>query len=289
MPGGSLAGPWAGTVAVVTGATSGLGVEIAFGLARSGATTVVVGRGEDRARDAARAIAARSGNPLVESVGVSDLALRAEQRRLAEVLASRYPAIGILVNNAGGIFTRRDVTSEGLERTFALNVLAPFVLTERLAAPLRGGRGGRVVNLSSGAHRGQRLVLDDLQMGRRYSGWTAYGRSKLALLLLTREFARRFGAAGPTVNAVHPGFVRTGFAQNNGGWTARFVRIAGRVGGRTPEHGAETPIYVATEPSLSGVTGQYFADRRIRPGSVASRDPATASGLFDAVSAIATA
>jgi len=287
MEGGARSRPLEGTVAVVTGATSGIGLEIALGLARAGARTVVVGRGEDRARDVARGVAERSGNPLVESVGVSDLALRAEQRRLAELLAARYPGIGVLVNNAGALFTRRDVTPDGLERTFALNVLAPFVLSERLAASLRAVRGGRVVNISSGAHRGQRIVLGDLQMSRRYSGWTAYGRSKLELLLLTREFARRFGADGPTVNAVHPGFVRTGFAQNNGGWTARFVRFAARIAGRTPEHGADTPVFVATDASIRGVTGEYFADRRIRPGSHVSRDPALATRLFDAVNAIA--
>lgn len=278
-----------GRVAVVTGATSGIGREIALGLARRGATTVVVGRGADRVAAAAREIASVSGSDRVESIPVQDLAVRAEQMGVCDEILRRYDRLHLLVNNAGGLFARRELTTDGLERTFALNVLAPFVLTERLAMRLRASGAGRVVQIASAAHRGARIDLDDLQGARGYSGWRAYGRSKLALILLTREMARRLGREGPTVNAVHPGFVRSGFAQNNGGWIARSVRFAARIGGRTLEDGADTPLFVATDPSVATITGEYFSDRAVTPGSPESRDPEMARRLFEACDALAHA
>jgi len=276
-----------GRVAVVTGATGGIGREVAIGLARHGGTVVVVGRGSERAALAAESIGKAALSRHVESIGTTDLALRTEQRRLADELLRRYPQIHVLVNNAGAIFAQREVTADGLERTFALNVLAPYVLTSRLAPRLRESGGGRVVNIASAAHRGRRVDLADLQSAVRYSGWRAYGTSKLELILLTREFARRFGAEGPTVNAVHPGFVRSGFAQNNPGGFATAVRWAALLAGRSPERGARTPVYVAVEPSLANVTGEYFSDFRVRPGSAASRDPTVAAALFDRCGALA--
>jgi NAD(P)-dependent dehydrogenase (short-subunit alcohol dehydrogenase family) len=270
-----------GRVVVITGATSGIGREIAIGVARLGATTVVVGRGVDRAAAAAEEIGKAAVSRHVESVAVADLARRADQRTLGDELLRRYPQIHVLVNNAGGIFARREETADGRERTFALNVLAPFALTERLAPRLRESGGGRVVNIASAAHRRQHVELSDLQTRRSYSGWRAYGRSKLELILLTREFARRYGAEGPTVNAVHPGFVRSGFAQNNPGGFAAIVKIAGWIGGRSLIRGADTAIFVASDPSLAAVSGEYWADRKVRSGSRASQDLGVAAQLFD--------
>ncbi|MFY9717391.1 MAG: SDR family NAD(P)-dependent oxidoreductase [Thermoplasmata archaeon] len=278
----------AGRVVVVTGATSGIGREIAIGVARLGATTVVVGRGADRSATAAEEVGKAAVSRHVESVAVADLARRADQRALADELLRRYPEIHVLVNNAGGIFARREVTTDGLERTFALNVLAPFVLTERLAPRLRESGEGRVVNIASAAHRRQHVELSDLQTSRSYQGWGAYGRSKLELILLTGEFARRYGANGPTVNAVHPGFVRSGFAQNNPGGFAALVKIAGWIGGRSLVRGAVTPLFVASDPSLAKVSGEYFADRKVRRGSRASRDLSVATQLFERCQALAS-
>jgi NAD(P)-dependent dehydrogenase (short-subunit alcohol dehydrogenase family) len=269
-------------VAVVTGATSGLGHEIALEVAQRGVTVVVVGRGADRAAAAAQAIARASGNPRVESVGVDDLSRLAEVRRLAALLLERYPRISLLVNNAGAVYMRRGTTAEGIERTFALNVLAPLLLTELLADRLKASAPSRVVNIASSAHTGQAVPFDDLQFAlRRYPGYTVYGTSKLELILLTRELGRRMAGTGVTVNAVHPGFVATNFAQNNGGGTAVVVRILSKLFGRSVRHGAETPVLVATDPSLSSVTGAYFADRRVHPGDPASQDPAAARRLYD--------
>lgn len=277
----------AGRVAVVTGATSGLGRQIALDLATRGYHVALVGRGADRATAVAREIAAASGNPLVDPIPVTDLARPAEVRRLATELLGRYPSISVLVNNAGGIFRRREVTPDGLERTFALNVLAPYLLTSLLADRLRASAPARVVNIDSSAHYRQRLDFADLQGERHYGGYRAYGTSKLELLLLTREFARRLDGSGVTVNAVHPGLVATGFAQNNGGGVATMMRLVQRLFGRTVQKGAETPDFVASDPSVASVTGQYFADLRVHPGDPASRDPDAAARMFAACEEIA--
>lgn len=271
-----------GRVVIVTGATSGIGRQIALGLARQGATTVVVGRGPDRASRVAAEIAASSGNPRVESLRVDDLAVLEDARELSAALLDRYPAIHVLVNNAGAFFRRREVTSDGLERTFALNVIAPYVLTTLLAPRLITSGPARVVNMASEAERSARVDLTDLQFAtRRYAGYRAYGSSKRELIWLTREFARRLGGTGVTVNAVHPGFVRSGFGQNNGGGTAFAMKILSRLFARSIERGADTPIYLASSPEVATVTGEYFADRKPLPGTADSRDPAKARQLFE--------
>jgi retinol dehydrogenase 14 len=273
-------GPWNERIAVVTGATSGIGRQVAIGLAAKGATTVVVGRGEERARQAAREISAETGNLRVESIAVVDLAVRAEMRRVAEEVLRRYPKVHILVNNAGGYIAKREVTSDGLERTFALNVLAPFVLTSLLAGRMKDSAPARVVDVASAAHQGRLARLDDLQSSAKYSGFEVYGRSKLELILLTREFSRRLQGTGVSVNAVHPGFVHSGFGQNNRGGVALAIRVLGALFGRSERRGADTPVFVASDPSVAEVTGQYFANRRVKRGSEPSNDLTAAHRLF---------
>ncbi len=281
---GSTSRPLSGRVSVVTGATSGIGLEVARGLAARGSTTVLVGRGEDRTKGVAQELARSTQNPDVFSIGVSDLALISETERVAEALVKGYPKVHILVNNAGGIFRRRDVTAEGHERTFALNVLSPFLLTSRLVPTLVESAPARVVFLSSAAHSRQKVDFDHLDLpGELYgSGWTAYSVSKLEDLLLGREFARRLTGSGVTVNAVHPGFVHSGFGLNNGGGMAFGIRFFGALFGRSVVRGADTPLFVATDPSVAAITGQYFDRRQVRSGSAESRDPTAATRLYDA-------
>jgi NAD(P)-dependent dehydrogenase (short-subunit alcohol dehydrogenase family) len=268
-------------VAVVTGATSGIGREVARRLAALGWTTVVVGRGADRTGQAAEEIARETGNPKVDAVAIQDLALRSDVRALASALLSRYPEIHLLINNAGGYFARRDVTPDGLERTFALNVLTPYTLTALLADRLRVSAPSRVVNVASAAHRGMALDLNDLQGESHFQGYSAYGRSKLALILLSREFARRLAGTGVSVVAVHPGFIRSGFGNNNRGGAGLGVRIAKFLFARTVGAGARSVVYVATDPAVTSITGEYFSGRRVGHASSASFDMATARALYE--------
>jgi NAD(P)-dependent dehydrogenase (short-subunit alcohol dehydrogenase family) len=274
--------PPAPRVAVVTGATSGIGKEVARGLAAQGFTTVVVGRGADRTAAVAAELAAATGNPRVESLGVGDLAVRAEMKTLASQLLNRYPEIHLLVNNAGAFFVRRELTSDGIERTFALNVLAPFALTTLLADRMRVSAPARVVEVASTAHRGRTVPIDDLQHSARYEGYRAYGESKLELILLSREFARRLAGTGVTVNAVHPGFIRSGFGLNNGGGVGFGMRLVQLVFAHGLQYGADNVLYAATDPTIATVTGEYLSRHRVDRASPTSYDMAMARRLYDA-------
>jgi NAD(P)-dependent dehydrogenase (short-subunit alcohol dehydrogenase family) len=274
-------------VAVVTGATQGIGKAVARSLARSGFRTVVVGRGVDRIEHTAREIASETGNPEVDPIAVVDLAERAEVRRLSEALRARYPAVHLLVNNAGAIFFERLVTSDGLERTFALNVLAPFALTSGLLDRLRAGAPSRVVDVSSAAHLGQHVDFSDLQSIRGYRGFTAYGRSKLELILLTREFARRLAGSGVVVNAVHPGFIRSGFGNNNPGGAGWGVRVGKFLFARSLGYGMRNVMYVATDPAAGTVSGEYFSRERVARTSPDAADMASALRLFEVCQGLA--
>lgn len=269
------------SAAVVTGATSGIGREIARRLAVEGRRTVVVGRGSERTATVAQSLREETRNPSVDAVAVTDLAVLSEVRALARELLDRYSRIDLLVNNAGAVFLRREVTSEGLERTFALNVLSPFLLSSLLSERMVTSSPARIVNVASAAHRGYSVDFDDLQGTRTYRGFAAYGRSKLELILLTREFARRLGGTGVSTNAVHPGFVRTGFGQNNGRVAAGTIRVLARLFGKSVHRGAVTPYFVATDPSVGGTSGEYFSNRQVSAGSVQSRDAASARRLYE--------
>jgi retinol dehydrogenase 14 len=269
-------------VAVITGGTSGIGKEIARGLASQGWVTGVVGRTVARASEAATELSRATGNPRVDAIVGGDLAVQADVRALAAQLLANYPAIHVLVNNAGAYFARREVTPDGLERTFALNVLAPFLLTALLTDRLKSSAPSRVVNISSAAHRGQSVNFADLQAAQNFAGFDAYGTSKLELILLSREFARRLAGTGVTVNAVHPGFVASGFGQNNGGSTAAGIRFAALLFGKSARRGAKGPIFLATDASVASTTGQYFSGRRQVAGSAASTDRQDAARLFAA-------
>ena len=276
-----------GKVAVVTGGSSGIGRWIARGLAAQKMTTVIVGRSQARTVAAAGQISAETQNPEVYPLPVTDLAVRAEVAQLATTLLDRYPRIHLLVNNAGAYFHRREVTSEGLERTFALNVLAPFLLTARLLPRLVESAPARVVMVASEAHRGHDVDFGDLQADHRYGGFQQYGRSKLELVLLGREFARRLHGHPVTVNSVHPGFVASGFGGNNGGGTGFAIGIAKFLFARRPRSAAADVVFDATDPSLASVSGEYLNRRKVMPGSAQSRDMVAALHLYQACSLLA--
>ncbi len=271
-----------GRVAVVTGGTSGIGLEIVRGLAAQGAHTVLIGRGAQRAVGIAEEVRRSSGNPLVEAVALDDLSTRVGWTAVGEELRRRFAAIHILVNNAGAIYFQRTETVNGFERTLALNVLAPLALALLLQDRLRAAAPARVVNVSSAAHEGHRLHLDDLQSTVQYGGFQVYGRSKLELILLSRELALRFAGTGVTVNCVHPGFVRSGWARNNRGAAAATLRFFAILFGKSPRSGAQTPLRVAADPDLEHVSGEYFSRGHVVTGSSASRDLDSARRLYEA-------
>ncbi|HEX2485998.1 MAG TPA: SDR family oxidoreductase [Myxococcota bacterium] len=267
-------------VCVVTGATSGIGEEIALGLARAGGRVVVVGRSKDRA-EATLARIRRDAPGAAPELALANLAVQAEVRRLAQELLGRFGALHVLVNNAGVMNTRRETTPDGLEATFAVNHLAYFLLTTLLLDRLRASAPARIVNVASDAHRFGRLDLDDLQSERSYRSMQVYGRSKGANLLFTQELARRLAGSGVTVNAIHPGAVATGLGHQNGAVVRLLARLLSPFF-RTPAQGADTAVWLATAPELEGVSGRYFAKRRELEPAPHARDPELARRLFDA-------
>src|SRR3989441_10574208 len=238
-----------GRVGLVTGATSGIGAATAIGLARMGAT-LALGVRDAKKSDAARGeIARETGNTTLD-LPLLDPASFRSTRRFAESFKSRHAPLDVLVNNAG-IFTRhRHVTEDGLESQFQVNYLGPFLLTMLLLDPLKARAPSRIVNVSSEAHRGASIDFDNLQGERTYSGYRAYGQSKLAQILFTHVLARRLQGTGVTVNACHPGVIRTNLGIGGASVVVRFVRMFFK----GPAKGAETPIYLATSPDVEGVT-----------------------------------
>lgn len=265
-------------ICLVTGATSGLGLVTAQALAQQDATVIVVGRNPERGVATIHRLRQATGNPHVELL-LADLSVQAQVRQLAIALQRRFPRLDVLVNNAGAIFMRRSVSADGIEMTLALNHLGYFLLTNLLLNTLKDSAPARIVNVSSEAHQRAQTDFADLQGQRRCSGWRAYCQSKLANLLFTYELARRLEGTGVTVNAMHPGFVATGFGRNNRGVYGILLRVA-QLTALSPEQGAETIIYLATSPEVEGVTGKYFVHKRPVTSSSASYDQAAARRLW---------
>ncbi|MGO4340829.1 SDR family NAD(P)-dependent oxidoreductase [Pedococcus sp. 2YAF34] len=271
--------PMAGRTVLVTGGTGGIGGATAAGLAALGARVGVVGRDRARAEGAAARLRASGGEV---DVFIADLSAQREVRRLADEALAAYPRLDVLVNNVGGYWARRHATEDGLERTFAVNHLTPFLLTNLLLPRLRESAPARVVTVSSGAQAMGRIDFDDLEGERGYRGQRAYNQSKLANVLFTYELARRLEGTGVTATVLHPGVVRTAFGQEDPGrWMAAMTRVA-RLFMKTPEEGARTSIHLASSPAVEGVTGQYFANERPKRSSKASYDRAAAARLWDA-------
>jgi NAD(P)-dependent dehydrogenase (short-subunit alcohol dehydrogenase family) len=267
-------------VAVVTGASSGIGAVVAQNLVHDGWRVLLLGRSRERLADTEREMGSTPQLGQTRSL-VVDLSVLQSVRQVSDEILASETRIDLLVNNAGAVFARRTETPDGIERTFALNVLSPFLLTRRLLDRLRASAPSRVVNLSSAAHRGARLRFEDLQRRKRYSAWGAYGQSKLAILMLTYEFARRYPDRLVTFNAVHPGFVNTRFGRNNPGSFGGALAVAERLVGISATRGARTPTFVATSPEVKDTTGAYFARGRAVPSSRRSYDITSAARLWD--------
>ena len=253
-----------GRTFMITGASSGIGRAAAMGLAGLGASLVLVCRDRGRGEAALTEIRERTGNADL-TLMLADLSSQAQIRRLArEFLATKRP-LHVLLNNAGVMMLRREETSDGIETTFAVNHLAYFLLTTLLLDRLTASAPARVVSVASDAHHwaGGGMDFDDLGSMKCYSSMRAYGLSKLANILFTRELARRLAGTGVTANCLHPGFVGSNFATNNG-WLAKVVMTLASPAARSPEKGAETAIWLCASPEVDGVSGQYFFDRKAK-------------------------
>lgn len=270
--------PMDGQICLVTGATSGVGRVTAQALAQQGATVVVGARHPERAAHTVDRIKQVTGNTAVDWL-LADLSVQAQVQQLAAEVQRRFSHLDLLINNAGAIYNTRHLSADGIEMTLALNHLGYFLLTHLLLDVLKASPASRIVNVASNAHQRGRIDFDDIQGEQRYSGWRAYCQSKLANIMFTYELARRLVDASVTVNALHPGFVATGFGLNNRGWFSSFMKVA-QLAALSPAEGAETIIYLATSPKVATVSGQYFVKKRAVKSSKASYDQSVARRLW---------
>jgi NAD(P)-dependent dehydrogenase (short-subunit alcohol dehydrogenase family) len=270
-----------GKICMVTGANSGIGKATALALAQMGATVVMVCRDRARGEEARSEITTTSRNSAVDLL-LADLSSQQSIRQLVENFQHHYTRLHVLINNAGAAFPgRRRETVDGLEMTFAVNYLAPFLLTNLLLDVLTASTPARIVNVSSAAHQSGSMQLDDLQAEQRYRPMHTYPQAKLAVVLFTYELARRLQGMGVTVNCLHPGFVATNFAQSDGGPAVRLlVKVLGSFGA-SPQEGAKTSIYLASSPEVEGVTGKYFVKCIPRRSAAISYDESLQRHLWE--------
>jgi NAD(P)-dependent dehydrogenase (short-subunit alcohol dehydrogenase family) len=267
-----------GKVCLITGGSRGIGQAAAIDLAGMGAQVVIVARDPERGAATVTRIERETGQ--TAGVIVADLSSLEGVRQVAQEYRAQYGRLDVLVNNAGAVFSQRSLTVDGFERTFALNHLAYFLLTNLLIDLLRADAPSRIVNVSSAAHQGAVLDFDDLQSEQKYAGFRAYGRSKLANILFTHELARRLEGTGVTANCLHPGVVATGFNRNNGLLMRLGMTIA-RPFLISAEKGAQTIVYLASSPEVEGVTGEYFVNCTATTSSPVSYDDEAARRLWD--------
>lgn len=276
---------WAGVAGkrvIITGATGGIGLAAARELARRGARLSIVARSETRAVAAVAEIRAAAGTGTEVDVLDADLSSQASIHRLADEILARYPRVEVLINNAGGMNGSRRLTEDGLELTWAVNHIAPFLLTTLLLERIKASAPARIITTSSDAHEGAHIPFDDINAAGGYGGFgfTRYGQTKLANILFTAELARRLEGSKVTANCFHPGFVASGFNRNNGKLMA-FAMTLARPFARTPARGADTLVWLADSTEVSSESGGYFVDRKPLQPSAPARDPETARRLWE--------
>ena len=273
--------PLAGKTVLVTGATSGIGLEASISFALMGARLIMVGRDAGKTAQKVEEVRQRSGSGTVDSL-LCDISSLAQVRRLAEEFCGRYDRLHVLVNNAGSVFTKRSLTADGIESTLAVNYLGPFLLTNLLLDVLKASAPARVIIVSSSGHYSGTMDLNDLGFEHGYQIMRAYGRSKLAAVLFTRELAKRLTGTEVTVNALHPGAVATSIWDRAPAYTRPIFSLAKRLFMISPAAGAETIVYLATSPEVEGKTGLYFEKNRPKVPSRLAQDDALAERLWDA-------
>ena len=256
---------------LVSGATDGIGRVTALQLARTGGQVILIGRDRAKAERVVGRIQRDSGNAAVD-FELADLSSQSDIRALASRLNDRLEHLDVLVNNVGAWFQRRRLSADGIEMTFALNHLGYFLLTGLLLEKLRHAPAARIVNVSSMAHRGPQVDLDDPQGQARYAGWRAYQASKLANILFTYRLAEKLKESSVSVNCLHPGFVASKFGHNNQGWLKWMIILVQQLAAINEEKGARTSIHVASAPEVEGVSGKYFVKSKIAESTAASHE-----------------
>ena len=269
-----------GKVCLVTGANSGIGKATAMGLARMGATLVMVCRSRERGEAAQAEIIGESCNRYVDLL-IADLSSQGSIRKLARAFQTKYVELHVLVNNAGAIPNRRRLTVDGVETQFAVNHLAPFLLTNLLLDVLKATPSACVVTVSSQVHSKSPLDLDDLQSEREYSASQVYRKTKLANVLFTYELARRLRGSGVRANCLHPGVIATKLLDDYMGRSQEAGFGSGSASGESPEQGSEAVLYLATSPEVEGVSGKYFFDNVTRESAPVSYDEEQARQLWE--------
>jgi NAD(P)-dependent dehydrogenase (short-subunit alcohol dehydrogenase family) len=267
-------------VCVITGGTDGIGKAAAYELAVQGARLLIHGRDPEKGVRAVAEIKARSRNPGIEFVP-ADFGSLAEVRGLAAAVRARTPRVDVLINNAGGFFARRVLSKDGYEMTFAVNHLAPFLLTHLLLDTLKSTPLSRIVTTASAAHKGATLAFEDLQAAGKYSGFGCYGRSKLANILFTRALSKRLQGSGTTATCLHPGFVRTEIGRDIDAPFGRWIFGLMSRFARSPQKGAQTLVYLAASPQVQGASGGYYFDFRPMAPAPAAQDDRVAERLWE--------
>ncbi len=267
-------------ICLITGATAGIGKATAHGLASMGAKIVITGRSKEKTLATVAELKAATNNQNIDFL-LGDLSVLAEVRKLAEEFKSKYARLDVLINNAGGVFAKRQLTKDGLEYTFAFNHLAPFLLTNSLLDVLKSSGPARVVTVSSAAERGGRLDFDNLQGERKYSAFGAYSTSKLENILFSNELARRLAGSGVTSNSLHPGFVASNFGKNNPGLMTIAISLLQPFAINTTQ-GAATSIYLASSSAVEAVSGKFFTkSAQSQPHNPVATDQAKADRLWE--------
>lgn len=268
-------------ICIITGANSGIGFYTALALARKGAKLIMVCRNAEKAEAAKQEIIQKTQNEQID-IFLADFSSMAETKRIAKEIEAKYPIIDVLINNAGFIAkSYREITSEGLEKTFAVNHMGYFIFTHYLLSAIKAASQGRIINVSSEAHRFVRNVdLTNLQLNKGYTSLKAYSISKLCNIWFTRELARQLKDTQVTVNSVHPGAVATNFGKNSVGWFETLLSVGKRFL-LTPQQGAETSIFLAANPEVANITGEYFSKSQIKNISRDAKDDLKAKKLWE--------
>jgi len=268
-----------GKVCLITGATSGIGEVTARELARMGCSVVITARDQRKAEIAVDKLRAESGSLKIDGL-VADLSSQDQVRNLAVEFMRQHNRLDVLINNAGAIYLRRYLSQDGIEMTFAVNHLAPFLLTNLLLEMVIDSTPARIINVASNSHKDREIDFDDLESQESYGFMSAYGKSKLANIMFTYELDRRLTGSGVMVNAVHPGFVGTNMGANNG-WLVKLFLPLTSLWALSPEEGAETSLYLASSPEVEGVSGKYFYQKKVVPSSPSSLDKEKARQLWE--------